>query len=96
MHYQIFASLLSSLQEEEDRLRLQEAERLEREKRDLEDAKRREREEHLRQRGEAGMFRSSRSKNGRLATSQKDLRHQQKILRDHGLVMGHVNEEFLS
>ena len=25
-----------------------------------------------------------------------DLRYQRKILRDHGLVMGHVNEQFLS
>lgn len=74
---------------------MEEEKRLEREKLDLEDARRREREEHLRQRGEGGMNRS-RNRNSRLVTSQKDLRHQQKVLRDHGLVMGHVNDEFLS
>ena len=28
--------------------------------------------------------------------SQRDLRHQEKILRDHCLVMGHVNDHFLA
>nr|XP_047126325.1 uncharacterized protein LOC100209373 isoform X1 [Hydra vulgaris] len=28
--------------------------------------------------------------------TQKDLRYQHKILRDHGLYMGHVNENFFS
>ncbi|XP_065058523.1 uncharacterized protein LOC135686254 [Rhopilema esculentum] len=81
--------------EEEEKLRLEEESRLEREKRQLEDAKRREREEHLRQRGEGGMYRGS-GKRHTAQSTQKDLRHQQKVLRDHGLVMGHVNDEFLS
>ena len=83
------------MQEEEERLRLQEEEQLREEKRYMEDAKRREREEHLRQRGRGGL-KGSMAKSGSLAASQKDLRHQQKVLRNHGLVMGHVNEEFLS
>jgi hypothetical protein len=28
--------------------------------------------------------------------AQKDLKHQQKVLRDHCLVMGHVNDYFLA
>ncbi len=65
-----------------------------REKLEQEEARRRERQEHLRQRGEAGTSRNRSQKYQN--TGQKDLKQQQKILRDHGLVMGHVNEEFLS
>eukprot|EP00112_Aurelia_sp_Birch-Aquarium-sp1_P014195 Seg3049.1 transcript_id=Seg3049.1/GoldUCD/mRNA.D3Y31 product="hypothetical protein" protein_id=Seg3049.1/GoldUCD/D3Y31 len=85
-------ALLQALRrhEEEERLRAEEEARLEKERGEIEDARRREREEHFRQRGEGG--KSSRSR----GSTQKDLRHQQKILRDHGLVMGHVNDEFLS
>ena len=85
-----FSYLLCFLifKEEEDRARLEEEKRLNREKHDREDARRREREQHLRRRGKGGM--------NELITSQKDLRYQQKVLRDHGLVMGHVNGEFLS
>ncbi|XP_029188413.1 uncharacterized protein LOC114955700 isoform X2 [Acropora millepora] len=32
----------------------------------------------------------------KLKISQRDLRHQEKILRDHCLVMGHVNDKFLA
>ena len=77
-----------TFKEEEERARLEEEKRMHREKHDLEAARRREREDHLKQRGKGGI-------NG-LVTSQKDLRYQQKVLRDHGLVMGHVNGEFLS
>ena len=91
-----FVLCLSALKEQEERFRLQEEERLAKEKIDLEDARKREREEHLRQRGEGGMYRVSRPYSNGLATTQRDLRYQQKVLRDHGLVMGHVNGEFLS
>lgn len=32
----------------------------------------------------------------KMRISQKDLRHQEKILRDHCLVMGHVNDMFVA
>lgn len=32
----------------------------------------------------------------KLKISQGDLRHQEKILRDHCLVMGHVNDKFVA
>jgi len=83
-------------QEEEEKRRLKEQELAEKEKLELEDARRFEREEHLRQRGAGGRCRGSGPYSGGLRTTQKDLRHQQKVLRDHGLVMGHVNDEFLS
>ena len=67
----------------------------------MEEARRKEREEHLRQRGETVRGRSTRARNGnekpsQMMLDQQDLRHQQKVLRDHGLVMGHVNSAFLS
>jgi len=76
----------------------EEIERQANEKLEQEENRRREREEHLRQCG--GKTRrvtgySNKTTQVQLAT-QSDLRHQSKILRDHGLVMGHVNQQFMS
>lgn len=32
----------------------------------------------------------------KMRIAQKDLKHQEKVLRDHCLVMGHVNDYFLA
>lgn len=73
-------------------------ERAELEKLEEEENKRKEREEHLRQRG-GKSYRSGvkmdKQTQVRLHT-QSDLRHQSKILRDHGLVMGHINDQFFA
>ena len=55
-----------------------------------EEAWKRERQQHVRQLDEGKSSRRHQT------ASQRDMKHQQKILRDHGLVMGHVNNEFLS
>lgn len=69
----------------------------ERLRQDHEENRRREREEHLRQREQGGKrFGKMDKETQRRILTQKDLRHQSKILRDHGLVMGHVNDRFLS
>ena len=71
----------------------EELERNARETLEQEENRRREREDHLRQCGRAG--RKNKQIQVQMLT-QQDLRHQQKVLRDHGLVMGHVNDKFLS
>merc|ERR1712113_184670 len=73
---------------EEDELRQQkELERSAVEKQEAEQNRRNEQEEHLRSCGKKA------DKNVQVKPVT-DLRHQKKTLRDHGLVMGHVNEHF--
>ena len=70
---------------EEDEIRQQqELERSAFEKQEAEENRRNEQEEHLRSCGKKG------------SVGAGDLRHQKKTLRDHGLVMGHVNEHFFT
>ncbi|XP_057312392.1 uncharacterized protein LOC130653915 [Hydractinia symbiolongicarpus] len=90
---------MGKVREEEEERKLQEQfEQRERTKLIEEEDRRKEREEHLRQRGGSRpKFYSRTDKQTQVRfPTQKDLRHQQKVLRDHGLVMGHVNDKFLS
>lgn len=89
---------LQEQQEEEERKLQEQFEQRERTKLIQEEDRRKEREEHLRQRGGGRpKFYSKTDKQTQVRfPTQKDLRHQQKVLRDHGLVMGHVNDKFLS
>lgn len=99
-HYHAVSQILFriSFQEEEERKLQEQFEQRERTKLIQEEDRRKEREEHLRQRGGGRpKFYSKTDKQTQVRfPTQKDLRHQQKVLRDHGLVMGHVNDKFLS
>ena len=87
------------LQEEEERRLNEEIERQQKEKLEQEESRRKEREEHLRQCGGNKTRRPTGYANKQTQAkfhTQSDLRHQSKTLRDHGLVMGHVNDQFFS
>ncbi|XP_066922754.1 GRB10-interacting GYF protein 2-like isoform X2 [Clytia hemisphaerica] len=88
---------ISIRQEEEERRLNEEIRRQQFEKLEQEENRRLERELHLQQCG--GKIKptgySSKQTQVKFQT-QSDLRHQSKILRDHGLVMGHVNGQFFS
>ncbi|XP_066922752.1 ensconsin-like isoform X1 [Clytia hemisphaerica] len=88
---------LQKEKEEEERRLNEEIRRQQFEKLEQEENRRLERELHLQQCG--GKIKptgySSKQTQVKFQT-QSDLRHQSKILRDHGLVMGHVNGQFFS
>lgn len=99
-----FTNLFQFFQELQDAKKRNEEERRKWEMADKEHERARKREEYL-----SSMGRTGRSIRGvinanyvnmleeqKKRISQKDLRHQEKILRDSCLVMGRVNEQFLA
>ncbi|XP_031563467.1 CLK4-associating serine/arginine rich protein-like isoform X2 [Actinia tenebrosa] len=95
---------IAILQAEAERKQKEDEVRTRRIKHEQEEAKSKERERYLN-----SMGRTSKSKQGvinanytsmledqKIRIAQKDLKHQEKVLRDHCLVMGHANEYFLA
>ncbi|KXJ25818.1 uncharacterized protein LOC110243487 isoform X1 [Exaiptasia diaphana] len=95
---------LALKQAEEERIKKEQEERTKRIRQEQEIMKSKERDQYLK-----SMGRTSKTKQGVINANytnmledqkkwiaQKDLKHQEKVLRDHCLVMGHVNEYFLS
>ena len=95
----MFFFTLKQLEEEKKRA---DQEKLKLEKVEKEKERARTREEYIRSMGRSGRAGVVNSHyvnmipEQKMKISQRDLRHQEKILRDHCLVMGHVNDKFIA